>query len=216
MRAENVILSTELGRRAAVPAAFPLRYDYCRIDGSNSGILVFAARSSAEGSRRLKAFIQAKGTNDVFGTHRHNKHRLGISTTPADRLVATHPDHVWALAYQFDVTTTGIASKILHGTDEFTRESLCDIVTPSIDADATVAIADDLVTARGSHPAFIRCGHGPELTANALRERCRLHRSVHRLHRPREPLAEPARSWPYDKCNAELVRFRTTRWRFPL
>lgn len=29
MRAENVILSAELGRRAAIPATVPLRYDCC-------------------------------------------------------------------------------------------------------------------------------------------------------------------------------------------
>jgi len=27
---------------------------------------------------------------------------------------------------------------------------------------------------------------------------------------------QPARSWRYDKRNAEVVRFRTTRWRWPL
>lgn len=104
---------------------------------------------------------------------RHKKRRLGTSTTPADRLVATHPDHVWALDYQFDVTTTGRTIKILHVTDEFTRESLCDLVDASIDADATVAVLDKLVAARGTHPAFIRCDNGPELTANALQDWCR-------------------------------------------
>lgn len=33
---------------------------------------------------------------------------LGISTTAADRLVAEHPNHVWALDYQFDQTTMGM------------------------------------------------------------------------------------------------------------
>lgn len=35
---------------------------------------------------------------------RHKRPRLGVSTTPADRLAASHPNHVWALDYQFDVT----------------------------------------------------------------------------------------------------------------
>ena len=104
---------------------------------------------------------------------RHKRQRLGISTTAADRLVATHPDHVWALDYQFDVTTTGRTIKILHVTDEFTRESLSDLVDTSIDADATVAVLDKLVAARGTRPTFIRCDNGPELTANALRDWCR-------------------------------------------
>lgn len=43
-----------------------------------------------------------------------------------------------ALDYQFDVTATGRTLKILHVVDEFTRESLADMVAYSIDADATV------------------------------------------------------------------------------
>ena len=32
---------------------------------------------------------------------RRKRQRLGTSTCPADRLAAEHPDHVWALDYQF-------------------------------------------------------------------------------------------------------------------
>ena len=103
---------------------------------------------------------------------RHKRPRLGISTTPADRLSSTHPNHVWALDYQFDVTSTGRTLKLLHVTDEFTRESLCDLVAYSIDADRTVAVLDRLIEERGV-PEFIRCDNGPELTANALRDWCR-------------------------------------------
>jgi transposase InsO family protein len=44
---------------------------------------------------------------------RRKRQRVGISTTPADRLQAERPDHVWALDYQFDVTSTGRTIKIL-------------------------------------------------------------------------------------------------------
>lgn len=104
---------------------------------------------------------------------KRKRQRVGESTTPADRLRATHPDHVWALDYQFDVTATGRTIKILHVVDEFTRESLIDVVACSIDADATVAALDKVVGARGAHPEFVRCDNGPELTANALRDWCR-------------------------------------------
>ncbi len=104
---------------------------------------------------------------------RHKRQRIGVSTTPADRLAATYPDHVWALDFQFDVTATGRVIKILHVIDEFTRESLSDLVDHSIDADATVATLDKIVGTRGTHPSFIRCDNGPELTANALRDWCR-------------------------------------------
>ncbi len=104
---------------------------------------------------------------------RRKRRRLGESTTPCGRLRAAHPDHVWALDYQFDVTATGRTIKLLHVVDEFTRESLADLVGHSIDADATVACLDRIVERRGRHPSFIRCDNGPELTANALRDWCR-------------------------------------------
>jgi putative transposase len=104
---------------------------------------------------------------------RHKRQRLGTSTTPADRLAATHPNHVWALDYQFDVTSKGKTLKILHVVDEYTRESLSDTVGYSVDADVTVATLDRIVTQRGTAPEFIRCDNGPELTANALRDWCR-------------------------------------------
>ena len=99
---------------------------------------------------------------------RRKRQRLGTSTTPCERLRAEGPDHVWALDYQFDVTATGRTIKILHVVDESTRESLADLVDHSIDADATVAVLDKIVGSRATHPHFIRCDNGPELTANAL------------------------------------------------
>jgi putative transposase len=91
---------------------------------------------------------------------RRKRQRLGDSTTPADRLRAERPDHVWALDYQFDVTASGRVIKLLHVVDEFTRESLADVVEHSIDADATVAALDRIAGARGAHPEYIRCDNG--------------------------------------------------------
>jgi putative transposase len=103
---------------------------------------------------------------------RRKRQRLGASTTPADRLAAEHPDHVWALDYQFDQTEDGRRLKLLNIVDEFTREALTITVDRRIDADATVAALDQLLTQRHA-PRFIRCDNGPELTANALRDWCR-------------------------------------------
>ena len=80
---------------------------------------------------------------------------------------------MWALDYQFDVTATGRIIKILHVVDEFTRESLTDLVDQLIDADATVTALDKITAQRRRHPSFVRCDNGPELTANALRDWCR-------------------------------------------
>jgi putative transposase len=148
----------------------------------------FARRHPRWGYRRAHAVLRREGHHRLnrkkvqrlwreeglrVPPRRHKRQRLGVSTTPADRLCATHPDHVWALDYQFDVTSFGRTIKILHVTDEFTRESLCDLVAYSIDADATVAVLDKIAGARGSFPEFVRMDNGPELTANALRDWCR-------------------------------------------
>ena len=106
-------------------------------------------------------------------TRRRQRQRLGTSTTPAARLAAEHPDHVWALDYQFDQTTDGRILKLLNVVDEHTREALTITVERRIDADATVAVLDCLVAERQTAPRFIRCDNGPELTANALRDWCR-------------------------------------------
>jgi putative transposase len=104
---------------------------------------------------------------------RRKRQRLGLSTTPADRLAAERPDHVWALDYQFDQTEDGRRLKLLNVVDEHTREALTIEVNRRIDTDATVAVLDRLVAERGTGPRFIRCDNGPELTANALRDWCR-------------------------------------------
>jgi putative transposase len=105
-------------------------------------------------------------------TKRRKRQRLGASTTPADRLAAEHPDHVWALDYEFDQTEDGRRLKLLNVVDEYTREALAIQVERRIDADATVSVLEGLVAERGA-PQFVRCDNGPELTANALRDWCR-------------------------------------------
>jgi putative transposase len=67
-------------------------------------------------------------------TRRRKRQRLGVSTTPADRLAAEHPDHVWALDYQFDQTLDGRILKLLNVVDEHTREALTITVERRIDA----------------------------------------------------------------------------------
>jgi putative transposase len=104
---------------------------------------------------------------------RRKRQRLGSSSCPADRLAAEHPNHVWALDYQFDQTIDGRILKLLNVVDEHTREALTITVDRRIDADTTVKVLDGLVTERGAVPRLIRMDNGPELTANALRDWCR-------------------------------------------
>lgn len=100
----------------------------------------------------------------------YKRQRLGVSTTLADRLSATDPDGIWALDYQFDATTGGKTSKIHRITDEYTQESLCDLVAHSIDADATVAALDKVVGQRGQAPASFAATTAPTTPPNALRD----------------------------------------------
>jgi putative transposase len=121
--------------------------------------------------KRIQRLCRDEGLRVVHKPKKRS--RVGVSTLPARRLCAQHPDHVWALDYQFDQTANGRVLKFLNITDEFTKEALAIVVRRSIDADATVAVLDRLVTERGVAPRFIRCDNGPELTANALRDWCR-------------------------------------------
>jgi putative transposase len=108
---------------------------------------------------------------------RRKRLRLGQSTIPADRLRAQHPDHVWAIDFQWDQTADGHNLKLLHVVDEFTREALAIECHRRIDSDHTVDVLDRLVAERGTAPGFVRCDNGPELTANALRDWCRFSRA---------------------------------------
>ncbi len=107
-------------------------------------------------------------------SRRRKRQRLGASTTPAARLRAKRPNHVWALDYQFDQTADGRVLKLLNVVDEHTREALAMVAARSITADATVDTLEQVVLNRGTAPEYIRCDNGPELTAHALRDWCRL------------------------------------------
>jgi putative transposase len=122
---------------------------------------------------------------------RRKRGRLGESTIAAARLRAERPDQVWALDYQFDQTADGRLLKELHVVDEFTREALAMECQRRIDADATVDVLDRIVRVRGRAPEFIRCDNGPELTANALRDWCRLGRTGSAYIEPGSPWENP-------------------------
>lgn len=76
---------------------------------------------------------------------KHKRQRQGSTTYPAQLLRATHPDHVWALDFQFDQTADARVIKLLNIVDEHTREALEIVVERRIDADQTVATLDRIV-----------------------------------------------------------------------
>jgi putative transposase len=117
--------------------------------------------------------------------------RLGDSTVPAARLRAERPDHVWAIDFQFDTTVDGRTLKLLHVVDEHTREALAIRVARSIDADHAVRVLDQIVRERGTAPELVRMDNGPEMTANALRDWCRLGGSGRSFIEPGSPWQNP-------------------------
>jgi transposase InsO family protein len=122
---------------------------------------------------------------------RRKRQRLGQSTVPANRLRAQRPDHVWAIDFQWDQTADGHNLKLLHVVDEFTREALAIECHRRIDADQTVSVLDRLVRERGTGPGCLRCDNGPEMTANALRDWCRLSRAGSAYIEPGSPWQNP-------------------------
>jgi putative transposase len=118
------------------------------------------------------------------------RRRLGNSTVPAKRLKAERPNHVWALDFQHDATAEGRELKFLNIVDEFTREALAIEVDRTINAEQTVAVLASLATKRGA-PANVRADNGPELTAWALREWCRLGRTDTAYIEPGSPWQNP-------------------------
>ncbi len=102
---------------------------------------------------------------------RCKRRRLGDGT--AARLRAEHPNHVWAVDFQFDETARHRRLKLLNIVDEFTREALAMHVDHAIGVDAVVDVVARLVAQRGA-PEHLRMDNGPELVAWALRDWCRL------------------------------------------
>ena len=117
--------------------------------------------------------------------------RLGDSTGLAERLRSERPNHVWALDFQFDSTVDGRTLKLLHVVDEHTREALAIRVARSIDADHTVRVLDQIVGERGTAPELVRTDNGPEMTANALRDWCRLGGAGRSFIEPGSPWQNP-------------------------
>jgi transposase InsO family protein len=122
---------------------------------------------------------------------RRKRQRLGVSTSEAARLRAERPNQVWALDFQFDTTSDGRLLKLLHVVDEHTREALAIEVCRRIDADRTVSVLEQIVAERGRGPEHVRMDNGPELTADTLRDWCRLSSTGTAYIEPGSPWENP-------------------------
>jgi putative transposase len=103
---------------------------------------------------------------------------------------AEHPNHVWAIDFQFDETADCRRLKLLNIVDEHTREALAMRVGRTCDADQVVAVIEAIVAERGA-PAQLRMDNGPELIAWALRDWCRLAGTATNYIEPGSPWENP-------------------------
>ena len=99
--------------------------------------------------------------------------RRRVRTGSSERLSAVHPNHVWAIDFQFDETADYRRLKLANIVDEFTREALAMEVERAITSDRLVEVLERLVALHGP-PRYLRMDNGPELLAWALRDWCRL------------------------------------------
>lgn len=132
------------------------------------------------------------------GLCRKRKARKQRTAKPATKVSAEHPNHVWALDFQFDQCTTGRQLKWLNVIDEFTRESLLNVVARSLTNVDVANLLGDLIVAKGAAPQYLRSDNGPEFIAGDL---------ITWLHKKgiTNAFIEPASPWQNGKqesCNA--------------
>jgi putative transposase len=94
---------------------------------------------------------------------RHKGH--GNSTAPPT-VISDAPNRVWAVDFQFDVTTDGWPIKIVSIVDEHTGECLGGMVERSITGEHLIGELSRLATERDTFPALLRCDKGLELPRN--------------------------------------------------
>jgi transposase InsO family protein len=116
---------------------------------------------------------------------RRRRKRHGTSTAP-EPVTADGPNHVWAVDFQFDVTTDGRPIKIVSIIDEHTRECLGGMVERSITGENLIAELDRLAVGRGAYPTVLRSDNGRELACTAMADWAHGHVGLHFIS-PGEP-----------------------------
>ena len=121
-------------------------------------------------SKRVRRIWREEGCKVPY--KKSKKRPTGVGTA-VGRMCPIVPDALWAMDFQFDVTTDGRMLKLLNVIDEFTREALAIDVDRSINADQVVTILDRIAVERGGPPGFVRFDNGPEFIAHAVADWCR-------------------------------------------
>jgi putative transposase len=129
---------------------------------------------------------------------RRRRKRHGTSTAPAT-VIADAPNRVWAVDFQFDVTTDGRLIKIVSIIDEHTRECLGGLVERSITAADLIAELDRLAGQRSTYPTVLRCDNGPELACGTVAEWADSHVGLYFI-----PPGEPWRNGYIESFNSRV------------
>jgi Integrase core domain len=123
------------------------------------------ARGGSSITKRFNAF----GVRKVCGCRSGSDANATAPPPHHRRVTADRPNRVWAVDFQFDVTTDGRPIKIVSIVDEHTRECVGGMVEGSITGEHLIAELDRLA-GRGVFPAVLRCDNGPELACSAMAE----------------------------------------------
>jgi putative transposase len=105
---------------------------------------------------------------------------------------------VWAVDFQFDITTDGRPIKIVSIIDEHTRECLGGMVERSITGEHLTDELDRLAAQRGAFPTVLRCDNGPISLQRTGRLGLRSSRPA--LH----PIGEPWRNGYVESFNSRV------------
>lgn len=98
------------------------------------------------------------------------RRREGTTTTDLP-VRACKRNHVWSVDFQFHVTEDGRPFKIVSMIDEYTRESLLDVVERKVNASQLCGALTRVFQQRGV-PEVLRMDNGPEFVSAALRRLC--------------------------------------------
>jgi putative transposase len=128
---------------------------------------------------------------------RRRRKRHGSSSAPPG-VVPDAPNRVWAVDFQFDVTTDGRPIKIVSIIDEHTRECLGGMVERSITGEHLTEELDRLAAQRGAFPTVLRCDNGPISLQRTGRLGLRSSRPA--LH----PIGEPWRNGYVESFNSRV------------
>ena len=126
-------LEEALRRRIRALAVAETRYGYRRIH-------VMVLRDGFQvNAKRIQRLWRLEGLG-IERTRSRKPRRPETSLTER----GSHPNHVWAIDFQFDETADGRVVKILNVTDEFTRDALATNAARSISAAGTLAVFDQI------------------------------------------------------------------------